>query len=94
MRIGLRSDLASGESIASSSSAARPAQTAGKDDYGDAAQLSSSSLAATTLAAAASQVPEIRQEKVAALAEQLRAGTYEVSPEQTAEAMLSEMRAA
>jgi anti-sigma28 factor (negative regulator of flagellin synthesis) len=37
-----------------------------------------------------SNLPEIRQEKVNALSDALQSGEYNVSPEQTAAAMLSE----
>ena len=37
--------------------------------------------------------PEIRQERVEALRNQIQSGTYQAPPEQTAEAMLSEMAA-
>lgn len=55
-------------------------------------ELSSNHLSAAALTAAVGQVPEVRQEKVAALAGQVRSGTYQVSAEQTADAMLSEMQ--
>jgi len=58
----------------------------------DSAQLSSNHLSAAALTAAVSELPDVRQEKVAALTEQLRSGAYEVSATQTAEAMLSQMR--
>jgi anti-sigma28 factor (negative regulator of flagellin synthesis) len=41
------------------------------------------------LAAKVNDVPEIRQERVAALAKAVRDGSYQVSPEQTAEALIS-----
>ncbi len=44
-----------------------------------------------SLAASVSQVPEMRQERVAALSESIRTGNYEVSSKQTAEALLSYM---
>jgi anti-sigma28 factor (negative regulator of flagellin synthesis) len=39
--------------------------------------------AVSTLVARANQQPEIRQEKVAALAKQVHAGAYDVTPSQT-----------
>lgn len=41
--------------------------------------------------AALSQLPDVRQEKVSALAEMVRSGNYAVTAEQTAEAMISHM---
>ncbi len=58
----------------------------------DIASLSCRSEALQTLNATASALPEIRQEKVAALAEMVRNGTYRVTAEQTAGALISQMR--
>jgi flagellar biosynthesis anti-sigma factor FlgM len=44
------------------------------------------------LAAQVDNFPEIRQEKVAALEDAIQKGTYQVTPEKTAEAMLSQVR--
>jgi len=55
----------------------------------DSARLSTDTAKVRALNAAVLQVPEIRQEKVAALAEQVGKGNYAVSPEQTAEALLT-----
>jgi flagellar biosynthesis anti-sigma factor FlgM len=60
----------------------------------DSAQLSSGSLSIAALTAAASQFPEVRQDKVAALADLVQSGNYNVSASQTAEAMIAQMRAA
>ncbi|MGH9502235.1 MAG: flagellar biosynthesis anti-sigma factor FlgM [Terriglobales bacterium] len=48
---------------------------------------------ALLLAAQIKQLPEIRQDRVAAIANAIRNGTYQVSPEQTADAILSEQDA-
>lgn len=56
---------------------------------GDRMQLSTDQVRVQTLSAAVLQLPEIRQEKVAALAEQVQKGSYPVSAEPTAEALLS-----
>jgi flagellar biosynthesis anti-sigma factor FlgM len=45
------------------------------------------------LEAQANQVPEIRAERVQALARSLRDGTYQAKPDETAEAMLSDVQA-
>ena len=57
----------------------------------DAANLTSQQGWAMQISAGA-QFPEIRQEKVAALAQMVRNGTYAVSSEQTADALMSQMR--
>jgi len=46
---------------------------------------------AQALTTALSQLPDVRQEKVAALAAMVRSGNYAVTPEQTAEALISHM---
>jgi len=43
------------------------------------------------LSAAVSQLPEIRQERVAALAQSVQNGTYAVNARQTAEALMAHM---
>ena len=48
----------------------------------------------TQLAARACCPPEIRSERIAALQDAIAAGTYQVSAEQTAEAILRERQAA
>jgi len=58
----------------------------------DVAKLSANYGRVPALSAAVEQVPEIRQEKVAALAQMVRGGTYNVSSEDTAEALLSQVR--
>jgi flagellar biosynthesis anti-sigma factor FlgM len=94
MRIDLGNSLLSAESIGPGKTAVHRAQAESSGECGDVAQLSTSRFSVAGLTAVASQLPEVRQEKVAALAAQLRAGTYDVSAKQTAEAMISQMRAA
>jgi flagellar biosynthesis anti-sigma factor FlgM len=48
---------------------------------------------AAVLTAQVNQLPDVRQERVAALASAVQNGTYQVSPEQTADAMLAELHA-
>ncbi len=67
--------------------AATPSQSASLTDT---AQLSADQVRVQALSAQVNALPEIRQEKVAALGRAIRDGTYQVSPEQTAEAMLAE----
>jgi flagellar biosynthesis anti-sigma factor FlgM len=59
----------------------------------DTAQLSSDQGRVQSLSAQVNNLPEIRQEKVDAVRRVIRDGSYQVTPEQTAEAMLSDMRA-
>lgn len=93
MRIDLNSSFlppAGAPSVNSGNRAGEAAPQTGR--AGDSSELSSDHLSATSLTSAVTQLPELRQEKVAALAEKLRSGTYEVSAQQTAEAMISQMR--
>lgn len=61
---------------------------------GDSAQLSSGPSSIAALTAAASQFPDVRQDKVAALASLVQSGNYNVSASETAEAMIAQIRAA
>ena len=93
MRIDLSSELMTSERMPSAKAGPRPSEPTAASNS-DAAKLSWEELSAAALTATVRQFPEVRQEKVAALAEQLRSGRYEVSAEKTAEAMLAQMRAA
>ncbi len=57
----------------------------------DQAQLSGAHAQVQALAAQASQLPEIRQERVQALRQAIQGGHYVSSPEKVAEAMLAHM---
>ena len=94
MRIDLGASLLSTEGMGSARTSTHPAPVLSSDEAGDAAQMSTSKFSVAALTAAAGQFPDVRQEKVAALAAQLRAGTYEVSAKHTAEAIISQSRAA
>jgi flagellar biosynthesis anti-sigma factor FlgM len=72
----------------SRSAAASARQTASSSDR---AELSTDQAKVSALASQVSSMPEIRQEKVTELAAAVRNGSYDVSPEQTADAMVSEM---
>jgi len=61
------------------------------DLAGDVASPSADYARAQALTAALSQVPDVREEKVAALAQMVHSGSYTVSPEQTAEALMAHM---
>jgi flagellar biosynthesis anti-sigma factor FlgM len=58
----------------------------------DTAELSGDQARVQSLVEKVIQLPDIRQEKVAALGLAIQQGHYEVSPEQTAEAILAEMQ--
>lgn len=58
----------------------------------DTASLSSRSAALQRLNATASELPQVRQERVAALSQMVRNGTYQVRSEQTADALMSQIR--
>jgi negative regulator of flagellin synthesis FlgM len=57
---------------------------------GDQAELSAVQARIQTLVAQVNRLPEVRQEKVAALGQAVREGRYQVSAEQTAEAIISQ----
>jgi negative regulator of flagellin synthesis FlgM len=59
----------------------------------DKAVLSPDQARVQSLAAEVNQLPDIRQEKVAALGRAVQQGNYNVSPEQTAEALIGELQA-
>ena len=57
----------------------------------DVATLSPDYLRAQKLAATVNQLPELRQDRVSTLSAVLRSGTYSVTSEQTADALLAYM---
>jgi flagellar biosynthesis anti-sigma factor FlgM len=63
--------------------------TGGPVREGDFAQLSTDQVKVRALSTAVLQLPEIRQDRVATLAEQVQNGTYQVTAQQTAEALLT-----
>lgn len=64
----------------------------GVDQADDTAVLSPDQSRIHALAAQVSGLPEVRQEKVSALARAIETGTYQVKPEETAAALLSQLR--
>lgn len=87
MRIDLNNTAAS--QIANEQSAKvtqKYAQPSGNVE--DTASLSSDSVSLSSLGSQAMQAPDVRQEKVDALRQAIGNGTYSVSPDQIAEAML------
>ena len=65
---------------------------AGQDQ--DQATISQQHKQVQSLVARVTSAPEIRQEKVAALSSAIRSGTYQVSADKTANALLDQMRRA
>jgi flagellar biosynthesis anti-sigma factor FlgM len=70
-----------------------PGITAAGERTRDQAEISRLHSRAAVLTAQVNQLPDVRQERVAALASAVQNGTYQVSPEQTAGAILSELHA-
>jgi hypothetical protein len=64
---------------------------AGSELAADVAQPAADYVPAQVITKAVNQLPEIRQEKVAALAQLISSGNYAVTSEQTAAALLSHM---
>jgi flagellar biosynthesis anti-sigma factor FlgM len=91
MKIDPDSRITAAESAASQTSSKPHAPTTRGERSRDRADLSSAHSRAAALTAQVNQLPEVRQDKVAAIATALRQGTYQVSPEQTAEAILSQL---
>ena len=90
MRIELNASVGQMPDAGPAGKASLPALGAGSDvPEADRAQLSTDQAKVHALSAAVLQLPEIRQEKVAALAEQVQKGSYAVSAEQTGAALLS-----
>lgn len=90
MRIDLNAGAgAAGDAAAAGKTAPRAAVEAGSEAAGgDQAQFSTDRARLQSLSAAVLRLPEIRQEKMAALAAQLQSGGYRVGAEQTAGALL------
>jgi len=90
MRIDLNASVGQLPDAGLAGKASLRALGAGSDaPQADSAQLSTDQAKVNALRAAVLQLPEIRQEKVAALAEQVQKGSYAVSAEQTGEAVLA-----
>jgi len=60
----------------------------------DTAEISLDQVRVQSLASQVNNLPDVRQEKVTALGLAIQQGRYQVTPEQTAQAMLDEMRSA
>jgi flagellar biosynthesis anti-sigma factor FlgM len=74
-------------------SATTYAKASAEERTSDASEFLSAQSRAAVLASHVNQLPDVREEKVAAIANAVKRGTYQVSPEQTADAILSELDA-
>jgi len=93
MRIDLNNKLREiGEASEQSGSRTTAAKPVHANAGNDTAQLSMDQARIQSLAKEVIKLPEVRQEKVTALGLAIQQGRYEVSPEQTAEAILSDTR--
>jgi flagellar biosynthesis anti-sigma factor FlgM len=81
-----------GQSAKSGAQAASARPTAEGVGGGDTARLSYDHGRAQNLAVQVNQFPEIRQDRVAALQRALTDGSYQVTPAQSAEALISAMQ--
>ncbi|MGA8151778.1 MAG: flagellar biosynthesis anti-sigma factor FlgM [Terriglobales bacterium] len=91
----IQSDINVPQALGTGEAAQSGARTAPGSNGGalapDTSNLSSSGANVLALATVANQLPEIRQEKVAALAQQVRGGAYSPQAERSAEALMSHM---
>lgn len=94
MRIDPHAGLTPAASEQATNASPRPAAGAsGSEIQGnDQAQLSYDQARVNALTAQVNALPEIRREKVAALHSAVKQGNYQVSAEQTAEAMIADLR--
>jgi len=94
MRVNLNSKAQESSDVGQAASGARVVTNGGGSAApSDKAVLSADQARVQSLTAEVNQLPDIRQEKVAALGLAIQHGSYEVTPEQTAEAMMGEMQA-
>lgn len=81
-----------GQSSQSGARANAPAGGAGNALGSDTARLSTDQARVASLAAQVNNLPEVRQQKVEALRRVIGDGSYQVTPEQTADAILAEIQ--
>jgi flagellar biosynthesis anti-sigma factor FlgM len=91
MRIDLNPGVQQPDPAESSKASLRPLADAEKPEAADTATFSADYVQAQNLAGMVNQLPELRQDKVAALSAAIRSGTYSVTPDQTAGAVLGYM---
>ncbi len=84
---------ARGANARASASAPVAAKASAEERSSDPSEFLSTQSRAAVLASRLNQLPAVREEKVAAIANAVKRGTYQVSAAQTAEAILSELNA-
>ncbi len=95
MRIGLDTGIAAlPDAQQPSKSGSAAAASGNSDPSAGNAKFSWDESRVRSLSTAVAELPEIRQERVAALAESVRNGTYAVTAGQTAEALITHARRA
>ncbi len=97
MRIDVNNKLRDAGNIgeAEPSGARAQANAPARSNFGnDRAELSGEQARVQSLAGQVNDAPEVRQEKVTALGLAIQQGRYNVTPEQTAAAMLEDFRSA
>ena len=101
MRNDLNSSVAPGENSVchtaagtnANASALAAAKSSAEERTSDPSEFLCAQSRAAVLASHVNQLPDVREEKVAAIANAVKRGTYQVSPEQTAAPILSELDA-
>ena len=93
MRIDLNRNIpgAQGSEEPTRTGVREAARSPGVEGAEDAAKLSWGRASVQALSASVHQLPEIRQERVAALAQMIRTDTYQVTAEQIADRLISHM---
>ncbi len=91
MRIDLHSGIRETGSAESCRASARATHKEPGSKAGDAIEVTWNQAGVQSLTAAALRSPEVRQEKIAALAEKIVTGSYNVTAEQLAGAMVTQM---
>jgi flagellar biosynthesis anti-sigma factor FlgM len=92
-KTGAKSSYTNRAASATAKPSAKPTRQHAGERIRDHAEFSRLHSRAEVLTAQVNQLPDVRQERVAALANAVQNGTYQVSPEQTADAILSELHA-
>ena len=82
-----RLDISNVEASAGTRSQSQPAANGNLDPRQDSSSVSAAGQAVT----AALQLPEVRQDRVAALQQQIAAGSYQVDPQAVADAILRQV---
>jgi flagellar biosynthesis anti-sigma factor FlgM len=92
----MRIDSTNNNRIAADAAAAnqtkQAAGNASKIAGDDKAELSTDGARVNSLTAQLNQLPEVRSEKITELQKAIRQGTYDVTPEQTADAIIADVQ--